>query len=71
MHNEWISSINWCATYENHRLIDRAIDSTSSSTTIFNAIGLALGNSADAAEILCVGYIMNKISEATTQQKDI
>jgi hypothetical protein len=32
-------------------------------------IALALGNAADAVEILCVGYIMNEIEESTTSQK--
>lgn len=49
-------------------LINNIIDNNKFS--LFYSILLALGNAADAVEIMCIGYVMNEIDDITTFQKD-
>jgi len=53
----------------NGMTLDKCIDSISASTAWKLALILALGNAADAIEILCVGFIMNEL-DSTVEQKE-
>lgn len=53
------------STSELDRLINQC---TNDKTRLFTFI-LAMGNAADAVEIICVGYILNEMDDATTQNK--
>ena len=47
-------------------LVEICINSISDRSVWFLAVCLALGNAADAVEILCVGYIMTELVDAIT-----
>jgi hypothetical protein len=52
---------------DQQRIVDRHIDMNQFSYVF--ALSLAVGNAADAVEIMCIGYIMNEIDGITTQEK--
>lgn len=60
-----ISSSNSPSSYS---ILNNCIDNNK--YDILYAIILALGNAADAVEIMCIGYIMNEIDDITTSQKE-
>jgi hypothetical protein len=51
--------------------LDRLINNCQVDKTRMFTFILAMGNAADAVEIICVGYILNEMDDATTQNKGI
>ena len=49
--------------------LDRCINSCPDEKTNLFTFVLAMGNAADAVEIICVGYILSEMDDATTQNK--
>mmetsp|Transcript_8943 Transcript_8943/g.13438 ORF Transcript_8943/g.13438 Transcript_8943/m.13438 type:complete len:486 (+) Transcript_8943:92-1549(+) len=50
-------------------VLDQCIDKTTKSTV--HVVSLAMGNAADAVEIICVGYIMSEMNGITTRDKEL
>lgn len=59
----------------NHASIDETVDNCINNPKpgkpLEFALCLALGNAADAVEIMCIGFIMSDISKVTTLQKEL
>jgi MFS family permease len=53
---------------DQQRIVDAHIDMNKHSYLF--ALSLAVGNAADAVEIMCIGYIMNEIDGISTQEKE-
>ena len=51
-------------------LIENLINNSNESRVWLLTLVLALGNAADAIEIMCIGFIMTEIPNITTQQKE-
>ena len=51
-------------------LIENLINNSNESHVWLLTLVLALGNAADAIEIMCIGFIMTEIPNITTQQKE-
>ena len=51
--------------------LDRLINMCKENKTKMFTFILAMGNAADAVEIMCVGYILSEMDDATTQNKGI
>lgn len=49
--------------------VDLLIDNCNDDKTRLYTFILAMGNAADAVEIICVGYILSEMDDATTQNK--
>ena len=56
---------------DNKRHLDNLIENGKPSLINLFALVLAMGNAADAVEILCVGFIMSDISSVTRMDKEL
>jgi MFS family permease len=67
--NELLSSGKKTPSKES--IIDQCIDNSDLSKTFWIAISLAMGNAADAVEIMCVGFIMSEMSDLSSTDKEL